>query len=658
MSSAARIEELQKKFDENPRRYFAPLANECRKAGELDAAIAICRAHLPQQPGHMSGHIVYGQALYESGELAEAKSVFETALALDPENLIALRHMGDIAARGGDASEARQWYKRVLETDPRNEEIQALLAEMSGGSASVDARDTPGGETVEGLPSLLDPELLAAAAEAGLPAEQASDASLESQTEPLLMPTALGGDTGGAHEGSGNLDGFEATSFEAPSVEAPEPEPVPAPPSVAERAADPELLTFEMPALEPPHGGSAAPPVAGFDATGIGATGLEVIGESFAATAEESSDAPRMAMDVSGASPAQDPPSVDDAFVTETMAELYVSQGYHDRALEVYRQLVAQHPDDAELRSRMEQAADARAAASEDAADTGPSDSDHDFDHDFAPASAPGLPTALEPALVAAAADASDAAAGMGWDAGDAPTGPTIRDFLTALAHGQALGAVERGAEVADAPTEAFAEPLPDPAPFPDPVPISGEVAGVVEPAAVRGPLSGIPLMEWDDASLEAPVEAPPVGATPEPPAPMTEPARTPEPAGAVGSGLDRLFGAAANALDVRAADILSSAFAPPTGASPEGDPVAAEVNPLSGKPARPAGNDLSLDSVFGGSRQPGSGRSTGGFSFDQFFSDGAVKAPREESHEPTAAEGDSEDLEQFNSWLHGLKNQ
>ena len=211
---------------------------------------------------------------------------------------------------------------------------------------------------------------------------------------------------------------------------------------------------------------------------------------------------------------------------------------------------------------------------------------------------------------------------------------------------------------MADAPTEALAEPLPDSATFPHPVPISGEVAGVVEPAAVRVSLSGIPLMEWDDAVLEAPAEAPTVGAPPEPPGPMTEPARTPVPAGAVGSGLDRLFGAAANALDVRAADILSSAFAPPPGASPEAGPVPAEVNPLSGKPARPAGNDLSLDSVFGGSRQPGSGRSTGGFSFDQFFSDGAVKAPREESHEPTAAEGDSEDLEQFNSWLHGLKNQ
>ena len=64
MASSARIEELEKKFNENPRRYFAPLANEYRKAGDVQQAIAICRTYVPQQPGHMSGHIVFGQALF------------------------------------------------------------------------------------------------------------------------------------------------------------------------------------------------------------------------------------------------------------------------------------------------------------------------------------------------------------------------------------------------------------------------------------------------------------------------------------------------------------------------------------------------------------------------------------------------------------------
>src|SRR6476661_593680 len=147
MASSARIDELKQKFDENPRRYFAPLANEFRKVGDLEQAILICEAYLPQQPGHMSGHIVYGQALFESNRLDEAQGVFQTALSLDPENLIALRHLGDIASRQGDATSARRWYERVLEADPRNEEIQGLINGLSEERAAHET--TPPAATAE-----------------------------------------------------------------------------------------------------------------------------------------------------------------------------------------------------------------------------------------------------------------------------------------------------------------------------------------------------------------------------------------------------------------------------------------------------------------------------------------------------------------------------
>ena len=131
MSTAARIDELRKKFEDNPRRYFAPLANELRKAGHLSEAISLCREFLPKQPEHMSGYIVFGQALYESGDLSEARIVFEQALSLDPENLKALRHLGDIAKWEGDTAGARRWYERVLEADPRNDDIAAQLATLA-----------------------------------------------------------------------------------------------------------------------------------------------------------------------------------------------------------------------------------------------------------------------------------------------------------------------------------------------------------------------------------------------------------------------------------------------------------------------------------------------------------------------------------------------
>jgi tetratricopeptide (TPR) repeat protein len=131
MQNSPRIEELRQKFHENPRRYFAPLANEYRKAGDPEQAIAICRAHLAQQPGHMSGHVVYGQALYDAHRTEEAREVFKLALVLDPENIIVLRHLGDIARQRGDIEEARSWYSRVLDGDPHDAEVAAYLAELT-----------------------------------------------------------------------------------------------------------------------------------------------------------------------------------------------------------------------------------------------------------------------------------------------------------------------------------------------------------------------------------------------------------------------------------------------------------------------------------------------------------------------------------------------
>ncbi|MBC7842706.1 MAG: tetratricopeptide repeat protein, partial [Gemmatimonadaceae bacterium] len=128
---------------QNPRRYFVPLANEYRKANELDRAIALCREHLPSQPGHMSGHIVLARAYYEKGDIEAAREVFLTSVALDDENLIALRHLGDIARSRNELDDARQWYARVLDADPQNEEIERLLRTLSQPTAAIAAASVP-----------------------------------------------------------------------------------------------------------------------------------------------------------------------------------------------------------------------------------------------------------------------------------------------------------------------------------------------------------------------------------------------------------------------------------------------------------------------------------------------------------------------------------
>ncbi|HEX6574808.1 MAG TPA: tetratricopeptide repeat protein [Gemmatimonadaceae bacterium] len=146
MQGSTRIDELRQKFHENPRRYFAPLANEYRKAGDPEQAIAICRAHLAQQPGHMSGHVVYGQALYDAKRTEEARTVFEKALALDPDNAIVLKHLGNISRERGETAEARHWYSRAIDLDPSDREVAAYIAELTEPSSEAEAPAIDTGE--------------------------------------------------------------------------------------------------------------------------------------------------------------------------------------------------------------------------------------------------------------------------------------------------------------------------------------------------------------------------------------------------------------------------------------------------------------------------------------------------------------------------------
>lgn len=130
MAPGSRLDELTARYMQNPRRYFVPLANEYRKLREFDRAIALCREHLPSQPGHMSGHVVLARAYFDNGDLLAAREVFAIAVDLDDENLIALRHLGDIARARDEMVEARRWYGRVLAADPKNLEIEALLGSL------------------------------------------------------------------------------------------------------------------------------------------------------------------------------------------------------------------------------------------------------------------------------------------------------------------------------------------------------------------------------------------------------------------------------------------------------------------------------------------------------------------------------------------------
>ncbi len=252
-------------------------------------------------------------AYRRKGDLDEAASLVADGLARLPEftpgHLVASR----IFRARGELEEALAALDRLLELDGEN-----VLALLEWAELSRDTGDREG--AMSGLRRLLvlDPQHLGArsmldrleAAEPPAPQEEAepraeSDPALDRESEPV-------------HE--------EA-----------EPEPV----------MEPERSSA-VPAADEPPGDD-------LDVFGFDSEVVEVVEETDAEVAEPGVAEPQRGIRPDDASPvrsgAEDPPEL----ATRTMAELFVRQGFADRAVKIYARLAAADPTDEELARRLEE---------------------------------------------------------------------------------------------------------------------------------------------------------------------------------------------------------------------------------------------------------------------------------------------------------------
>lgn len=669
MASPARIDELKKKFDENPRRYFAPLANEFRKAGDLDQAIVICEEFLPQQPGHMSGHIVYGQALFESNRPQEARTVFETALALDPENLIALRHLGDIARGEGDLVSARRWYDRVLDGDPRNEETQALIAALQDGgvdSTSAAAASSAHLASTDPLPehaAVLEPaapalpERVAEPAPPPMPEPAVAMEALEPLDIDLDLDMVEDRTVEPLAVGDIEMHGMPSASSYA--------EPIVPEPSYQESTSPPDLafesLSFdEPPAMAAPVEEAARPTHAeGFEpAEFTPPAGSEYETFDFADELESaefsapSGDiAPLDGLEETaiGAFERQAEVSLGNAPPVELPPEVIAAEA-----------VLMDDGDAGEPEPMVEQALELEPAQSPEQSMAPEPEPEPELEAEPEPES-DGVSVAPQPPFVTETMAELYLTQGFREQALDVyqlllaaspdnvrlqervaelqpgtvvESGPTVREFFAKLA---ARRPGERAVAAAPPADDDFAD-------FGQAeTTVFQETVETVETVDL---IDSFDLSDMDDASST----------------PMEEPSAATRSATPTGGTIDALFG---NRGVGTSEDSAASALAQAFGGS-------AEPPPLSGRPARAAAGELSLDSVFRDGPRPL--RASQSFSFDQFFSESAsaerasdlptaqtptdgVETQGEQSEQGSGTGGGSgDDIEQFNSWLQGLK--
>ena len=228
MAHQSELDKLQRRYEEKPSQWFAALAEEHRRAGDVQRALEIVRQGLEQRSNYVSGHIVLARCLLDRGEDEEAQQVLERVLELDQENVIALKVLSEIAERRGDPTAARSWLERLLEVDPMNEEGQQLLERLAEAPEAAPSDSPPPSD----LPAL-ETEGAVEAVEAGevvesVGVEEAGGAAeaVEAAEPPVLLDSTVPEPAIEAADVAAPdavkppplvLDSFDASAAEAPS---------------------------------------------------------------------------------------------------------------------------------------------------------------------------------------------------------------------------------------------------------------------------------------------------------------------------------------------------------------------------------------------------------------------------------------------------------
>jgi tetratricopeptide (TPR) repeat protein len=127
MSDNPRIEALRRRVEKDPASIaFAQLAEEYRRIGDYQQAMAICREGLTRHPGYLSAQVTLGRALIELGQFDEARKELEAVLSVAPDNLAAIRALADIHQQLGE-------IEAVPGSDPGDEATQGVESPHRGG---------------------------------------------------------------------------------------------------------------------------------------------------------------------------------------------------------------------------------------------------------------------------------------------------------------------------------------------------------------------------------------------------------------------------------------------------------------------------------------------------------------------------------------------
>jgi tetratricopeptide (TPR) repeat protein len=167
---------------------FAQLAEECRRGGDNEEAVSICRRGLAYHHDYLSARVTLGRALTELGRLDEAETELTIVLNTAPDNLAANRAMAEICQQRGKLEEALTYYKTALLLAQHDPDLELAVERIEHAVSPP-----PPPKTDEAVPTsiedLFDFDTLLAQLGGGTPPQSETAAPLIPLT-PLARPLA------------------------------------------------------------------------------------------------------------------------------------------------------------------------------------------------------------------------------------------------------------------------------------------------------------------------------------------------------------------------------------------------------------------------------------------------------------------------------------
>lgn len=192
--STSEIAKLESRWRENPNGLtFAPLAEAYRKQKDPQRALEVLLPGLGKHPDYIPANIVLGRCHWDLNDLPAAERAFTHVLDLDGENVIALKALADITERLARYDESLRRLNALLAVDRSNDEARAQLArvqelerQQAEGSAAVPGAAAAAAETTE-----LPPPPAGEPGPAAPPEIEPSAAAPLEEVEPLPAPEAF-----------------------------------------------------------------------------------------------------------------------------------------------------------------------------------------------------------------------------------------------------------------------------------------------------------------------------------------------------------------------------------------------------------------------------------------------------------------------------------